>query len=617
MPLAAAKFWTRRHFQLTALFLVLLACLPLAVWLDMSNISESSARLQSANVKSMINEIRGYYAKQIVGRVKPFDGKSKVVHNYQDVPGAIPIPATLSLELASIFQKSQDNIGYRFISDLPFKNRIPHALDAWEVAALASLRAKPSEDLSELTHNGTSIRYRIAAPIVMEAVCVSCHNTHPESPKNDWKVGDVRGMQEVVVNQPVASNLLAFKYVLVYMAFAGGIGFWFILQFRTQAVRVSDANESLQKFNATLSDKNDDLTEAYKAAEISRQHAEDAQQSAKNSLNELKAAQAQLVQSEKMASLGQLVANVAHEINTPIGAVKSSGMSIADALDDTLAGMSRLFTLLSMPERDLFNQLISQAKGQFEPMSAKEERAMGQELAAKLQAVHVEGSLRKARLIIKFRAQATAMDYLPLLNHPDGDFILSTAASIADIINNTNNINRAVEKVSRIVFALKAFSGADRVGEMFNSQLYQGIEQVLAAYQLQMLEVEVARRFEEMPPLLCDQEELKQVWAHLILNAVQAMSYRGAIMIGMQCVNNHAVIKIADFGCGIPDENMEKIFDAFFSTRSTGEGSGMGLAIVKKIIDKHKGRIEVDSKVGFGTMFTVYLPYLAVSAPAG
>ena len=576
----------------------------------MSNISESSARLQSANVKSMINEIRGYYAKQIVGRVKPFDGKSKVVHNYQEVPGAIPIPATLSLELAAIFQKSQDNIRYRFISDLPFKNRTPHALDAWEVAALASLRAKPSEDLSELTHNGTSIRYRIAAPIVMEAVCVSCHNTHPESPKNDWKVGDVRGMQEVVVNQPVASNLLAFKYVLVYMAFAGGIGFWFILQFRAQAARVSQANNALQKFNTTLSGKNEDLTKAYQAAEISRQHAVEAQESAKTALNELKAAQAQLVQSEKMASLGQLVANVAHEINTPIGAVKSSGMSIADALDDTLSGMSRLFTLLSTSERDLFNQLISQAKGPMEPLSSKEERAMGQVLAAQLQEQNVEGALRKARLIIKFRAHASAMDYLPLLNHPESDFVLSAAASIADIINNTSNINRAVDKVSRIVSALKAFSGADHVVEMFHNPLYRGIEQVLSTYQVQMQGVEVARRYENMQPLMSDQDELKQVWTHLILNAAQAMDYKGAIMIGMQCVDNHAVIKIADFGCGIPPENLEKIFDAFYSTRSTGEGSGMGLAIVKKIIEKHKGRIEVESTVGFGTMFTVYLPYL-------
>ena len=589
--------------------LLLLACLPLAVWLDMSNIAESSARLQSANVKSMINEIRGYYAKQIVGRVKPFEGKSSVVHNYKDVPGAIPIPATLSLELAAIFQKSQDNIGYRFVSDLPFKNRAPHALDAWEVAALASLRANPSQDLSEVTHTGSSIRYRVAAPIVMEAVCVACHNTHPESPKNDWKVGDVRGMQEVAVNLPVASNLLAFKYVLMYMAGAAAIGFWLILQFRHQAARVSLANGELQNFNATLSDKNAALTQAYQAAEESRKHAEEAQQAAKKALADLKSAQTQLVQSEKMASLGQLVANVAHEINTPIGAVKSSGMSIADALDDTLVGMSRLYTVLSPQERDVFNQLISQAKGPPEPMSSKEERALGQALAAKLQEANVEGALRKARLIIKFRAQATAMDYLPLLNHPESDFILSTAASIADIINNTNNINRAVDRVSRIVFALKSFSGADAAVEMFQSPLQRGLEEVLATCQLQMLEVEVARRYEDLPLLLCDQDELKQVWTHLILNAAQAMDYKGAIMIDMRCVDNHAVIKIADFGCGIADENLEKIFDAFYTTRSTGEGSGMGLAIVRKIIDKHKGHIEVDSKVGFGTMFTIWLPY--------
>ena len=172
------------------LLIVLFLGLPFAVWLDMNNIAVSSARLQSANVKSMINEIRGYYAKQIVGRVKPFEGKSTVVHNYHEVPGAIPIPATLSLELAAIFQKSQDNIRYRFISDLPFQNRSAHLLDTWEVAALAALRAKPDEERSEVTHSGANIRYRIAAPILMEAVCVSCHNSHPESPKKDWQVGE-------------------------------------------------------------------------------------------------------------------------------------------------------------------------------------------------------------------------------------------------------------------------------------------------------------------------------------------------------------------------------------------------------------------------------------------
>jgi signal transduction histidine kinase len=135
------------------------------------------------------------------------------------------------------------------------------------------------------------------------------------------------------------------------------------------------------------------------------------------------------------------------------------------------------------------------------------------------------------------------------------------------------------------------------------------MEQVLATYQLQLQEVELVRRYEDMPALLCDQEEIKQVWTHIILNALHSMAYKGAIMIGMRCMDNHAVIKISDFGTGIAPEHLDKIFDAFYTTRSTGEGSGMGLAIVKKIVEKHQGRIEVESKVGFGTMFSVYLPY--------
>jgi signal transduction histidine kinase len=590
-------------------FLALFVCLPLAVWLDMSNIAQTSAQLQSANVKSMINEIRSYYATNIVGRVKSHPTKSEVVHNYHEVPGAIPIPATLSLELAAIFQKSQDNIQYRFVSDLPFQDRSPHLLDAWELSALAQLRSNSAQELSDVSHEGAYIRYRIASPIVMEPVCVSCHNTHPQSPKKDWRVGDVRGMQEVIVQQPVVTNIWTFKYVLMYMVAGAAVGLWLVLQFRHQAARVSQANSRLQQFNDTLTDKNQALTQAYQAEETSRKAAEEAQQSARMALKDLQAAQAQLVQSEKMASLGLLVANVAHEINTPIGAIKSSGASIADTLDETLVNMSRLFDVLNFSERTLLNQLISQTKGVQEVVSMKQERTMAQELAKELQALGVDGALRKARLIVSFKAQSTALDYLPLLTHPESDVVLATAASIADVINNANNINRAVDRVSRIIFALKEFSGADKQLQMLPAHLYRGMEQVLSIYQLQLQEVEVVRRYEDMPPILCDEEELKQVWTHLILNALYAMGHKGAIMIGMRCVDNHAVIKIADFGSGIPSEYLDKIFDAFFTTRSSGEGSGMGLAIVKKIIEKHKGRIEVESKVGFGTMFSVYLPY--------
>ena len=142
----------------------------------------------------MVSSVRGYYASNVVGRVLASPGSTQVVHNYQNVPGAIPIPATLSLELGRVISEQQENISYRFVSDFPFKNRAPHALDSFETAALTDLRNHKDQQLSEVSTSVFNDRVRLVAPVIMGAACVACHNSHPESPKRDWKVGDVRGI---------------------------------------------------------------------------------------------------------------------------------------------------------------------------------------------------------------------------------------------------------------------------------------------------------------------------------------------------------------------------------------------------------------------------------------
>jgi hypothetical protein len=115
------------------------------------------------------------------------------------------------------------------LSDYPFKNRAPHTFDAFERRALADLRANPNQLISDATSTIFADRVRLVAPIIMGAPCVGCHNTHPDSPKRDWKVGDVRGIQEVAINQQIAANLLSFKYLLIYFALIGTAGFSFLL----------------------------------------------------------------------------------------------------------------------------------------------------------------------------------------------------------------------------------------------------------------------------------------------------------------------------------------------------------------------------------------------------
>ena len=242
-----------RGWLLVVIVIALLAGLPLAVWLDLQNLADRALRVQAGDLNSIITSVRSYYASNVVGRVLAAHGAAtQVVHNYTDVPGAIPIPATLSLELGGVISDQQSNITYRFISDYPFKGRAPHVMDDFEKQALATLRADPAQQITGASQSIFSDRVRIVAPIMMGAACVSCHNTHPDSPKRDWKIGDVRGIQEVTISQPIAANIFSFKYLLVYFAFMALVGFGFIALQRRQTRVIAGINKTLEEANEFL-----------------------------------------------------------------------------------------------------------------------------------------------------------------------------------------------------------------------------------------------------------------------------------------------------------------------------------------------------------------------------
>ena len=249
---------TPRGLMLILLVLMLLAGLPVAVWLDLRNLTETALLRQASDLNSVVTSMRGYYANNVVGRVLAASGATKVAHNYEAIPGAIPIPATLSIELGKVISEQQHDISYRFVSDFPFKNRAPHAFDGYEKYALASLRNEPNQKIIDVSWSILSDRVRLIAPVIMGAACVSCHNSHPESPKRDWKVGDVRGIQEIIVSQAFTNNIFSFKYLLVYFVFMATAGVTFIAVQRRQAAIIRGINAELataNEFLATLSTK--------------------------------------------------------------------------------------------------------------------------------------------------------------------------------------------------------------------------------------------------------------------------------------------------------------------------------------------------------------------------
>ena len=331
---------------------------------------------------------------------------------------------------------------------------------------------------------------------------------------------------------------------------------------------------------------------------------------------EVEYAQAQLQQADKMATLGQLVASVTHEINTPIGAIQSSGSSIAEALSDALNQLPVLLQQLDGLSVILFLQLIGHANTPKPTMSSREERAIIKRATEQLNAAGLDQARQKAGILVNLNAHMALERYIPLLQHTQSEGILQAASNVAIAINGAKNVNIAVERVTKMVKALKSFSHFNIGTEKIEANLTEGMETVLTIYQGQTkVGVEVVRNYEDMPPLNCYPDELNQVWTNLVHNALQAMNHAGVLTIGIRKEDDFAVVSVSDSGCGIPEEIRSKIFDVFFTTKPAGVGSGLGLDIVKKIIEKHHGRIDLQSEVGIGSTFSVYLPYTVVEDP--
>lgn len=250
---------SRRNLLLVVVgFLFGIIGLPVAAWLDLRALSETTLTTQAAEMSRVIDAMRGFYSSDVVGRVLQAHKQVTAVHNYTEVDGAIPIPATLSIELGKRITSDDGTVRYRFVSDLPFKGREPHLLDGFESKALDTLRGDPKRKMVEISGSIFDRQIRVASPIIMAQVCVTCHNKHPDSPKKDWKVGDVRGIQEVSLQQPIRANIFAFKYLLAYFVLAVIAGLVVIMMQQRQARLIGAINDELGEANnflATISVK--------------------------------------------------------------------------------------------------------------------------------------------------------------------------------------------------------------------------------------------------------------------------------------------------------------------------------------------------------------------------
>jgi signal transduction histidine kinase len=276
-----------------------------------------------------------------------------------------------------------------------------------------------------------------------------------------------------------------------------------------------------------------------------------------DALKHLKESEAQLIQSEKMSSLGQMVAGVAHEINTPLAYVKNSLGQVSEQLPTIGNAL------------DHCDKLLDFLKSGDDPEGLSREFQQTMTHIAALKQQHV---IEDLSTLVK-----------------DGLF---GTGQVAEIVGN-----------------LKNFSRLDR-SKVSHSSMNESLNNTLLLAKHMLKSVTVNKNFGEVPDITCAPSQINQVFLNLVTNAVQAMpSERGTLTLTTRQEGDGVAVDVEDNGAGIPAEVLSKIFDPFFTTKEIGKGTGLGLSISYKIVQQHGGKISVESKPGVGTKFTVWLPF--------
>ena len=324
-------------------------------------------------------------------------------------------------------------------------------------------------------------------------------------------------------------------------------------------------------------------------------------------LEELTQAQDRLIQQEKMAALGQLVAGIAHEINTPLGAIQATASNTEKAVTESLTQLHLLNQYLDEPTQKMLFSLIGDVIQHSSSLISSEKRALKKKLIKELKEHEITNPRNIADLLVDIGVEDVT-SFLPLLRHEYVDWSLKLAYNLTRLKANNRIITGSVERASKIVFALKSYARQDFIGEKKLVNIVDGIETVLDVYHHQLKHnIQVVREYSSVPEIYCYPDELIQVWTNLIYNSIQAMEQKGTLTIITQQEKNTLEVQIVDSGCGIPLAIQNKIIEPFFTTKPMGEGSGLGLYITQKIIAKHHGILEFKSQPG-ETTFTVKLP---------
>lgn len=496
----------------------------LAILLHVQGQTVEAAGIATAKaVASQVVNLRRFYTAEIAARAT--QAGMQLNFDFEQSAHTLPLPATLLKALGQSVAQEYPGMAIRLYSHYPFPNRAAtETYDAFETRALDALIAAPDQPQSQMERRGKQRLFRYVVADRMQGGCVECHNTRSDSPRRDWKVGDVRGAIEITVPVDQIAGEIDRGIVSVGLAVLVGIfalGSVATLATRRAAGALHQLNDELEARvsarTADLSQANTDLREALRHIE----------------------------RSEPMAALGALIAGMAHELNTPMG----NATLVVGALTEQIAALEETVASNQLRKSELQEFLKS-----------------ANEICALLQ----RNVYRASELVADFKQVAADQTSLRRREFSLAELVAETLRTIAPSYKH-RPVTVHTEVPSDI--RLDSYPGA-----------------------------------------------LEQVITNLVNNAVlhgQKANTPLAIRIGAERVTTADEVKltVSDDGQGMGAEVVAKAFQPFFTTRLGSGGTGLGLYLVKQLVQESlAGRLALDSQPGQGTRFQIFLPLVAPSA---
>jgi signal transduction histidine kinase len=501
--------------------------------------------------------------------------EARLQNAYQTLNGAVQEASTLAeqlLEDQAAYAQSVDFLresGARVIGEMRSANLERQAADTFQLVIgtldfagrSASVRASELERLlvtlqrdqrvDAMPADVGRLRDSVSTILAKKPLIESRLEQLGAIPVADYAAGLTAAAEDLyttAVARVDQARLMLAVYAIVLLVAVGFVA----LRLHGSYREINRANNDLAELNESLEQRVDERTR-----ELTK------------TLADLKESQVQLVQAEKMSSLGQLVAGISHEINTPLLYLANNAELIRERLEplhDFLATCNKAFAIRS-------EDFADRAQYQTTFVSALKD---------------VKTMLREQEL----------------------------DATLEEIQDLTRDSIAGLGELTEMAQSLKDFSRLDRA-PIARFDVNAGLDKtLLIAKNIVKHKANVRKQYGDIPEIECAPSQINQVFLNIITNAAQAIETQGEIVVATKMHDaDHVAIAITDTGCGIPEENLAKIRDPFFTTKEVGTGTGLGLSIVDEIIRSHNGQLLVDSVVGAGSTFTVVLPVKRADAP--